>query len=55
MWVGTRNHGLAALRDRSFHAGQPRRLEDDFVRSLYEDDEHNLWFGLSSGASLAGA
>ncbi len=50
MWVGTRNHGLCRVSGSRFSCWTTKDgLADDFVRSLYEDDEHNLWVGLSSG------
>jgi signal transduction histidine kinase/ligand-binding sensor domain-containing protein len=50
MWVGTRNQGLCRVSESKFSCwGSKDGLADDFVRSLYEDDEHNLWVGLSSG------
>jgi ligand-binding sensor domain-containing protein len=50
MWVGTRNHGLCRVTGLKFSCWTTKDgLADDFVRSLYEDDEHNLWVGLSSG------
>jgi signal transduction histidine kinase/ligand-binding sensor domain-containing protein len=50
MWVGTRNHGLCRVSGMKFSCWSTKDgLADDFVRSLYEDDEHNLWVGLSSG------
>jgi signal transduction histidine kinase/ligand-binding sensor domain-containing protein len=50
MWVGTRNQGLCRVTGSKFSCWTTKDgLEDDFVRSLYEDDEHNLWVGLSSG------
>jgi signal transduction histidine kinase/ligand-binding sensor domain-containing protein len=50
MWVGTRNQGLCRVSGLKFSCWTTKDgLADDFVRSLYEDDEHNLWVGLSSG------
>jgi signal transduction histidine kinase/ligand-binding sensor domain-containing protein len=50
MWVGTRNQGLCRVSGVKFSCWATKDgLADDFVRSLYEDDEHNLWVGLSSG------
>ena len=50
MWVGTRNQGLCRVTGLKFSCWTTKDgLADDFVRSLYEDDEHNLWVGLSSG------
>ena len=50
MWVGTRNQGLCRVSGSKFSCWSTKDgLADDFVRSLYEDDEHNLWVGLSSG------
>ena len=50
MWVGTRTHGLCRVTGSKFSCWTTKDgLADDFVRSLYEDDEHNLWVGLSSG------
>jgi signal transduction histidine kinase len=50
MWVGTRYHGLCRVSGLKFSCWTTKDgLADDFVRSLYEDDEHNLWVGLSSG------
>ncbi len=47
MWVGTRNHGLCRVSGSKFSCWSTKDgLADDFVRSLYEDDEHNLWVGL---------
>ena len=50
MWVGTRNHGLCRVSGSKFSCWATKDgLADDFVRSLYEDDEHNLWVGLEGG------
>ncbi len=50
MWVGTRNQGLCRVTGETFSCWSTKDgLADDFVRSLYEDDERNLWVGLSSG------
>jgi signal transduction histidine kinase/ligand-binding sensor domain-containing protein len=50
MWVGTRNQGLCRVSGLKFSCWTTKDgLADDFVRSLYEDDEHNLWVGLCSG------
>jgi ligand-binding sensor domain-containing protein len=50
MWVGTRNQGLCRVSGAKFSCWATKDgLADDFVRSLYEDDEHNLWVGLCSG------
>ena len=50
MWVGTRNEGLCRVSGLKFSCWSTKDgLADDFVRSLYEDDEHNLWVGLCSG------
>jgi signal transduction histidine kinase/ligand-binding sensor domain-containing protein len=50
MWVGTRNQGLCRVSGSKFSCWTTKDgLADGFVRSLYEDDEHNLWVGLSSG------
>jgi ligand-binding sensor domain-containing protein/signal transduction histidine kinase len=50
MWVGTHNQGLCRVSGSRFSCWTTRDgLADDFVRSLYEDDEHNLWVGLSGG------
>jgi ligand-binding sensor domain-containing protein/signal transduction histidine kinase len=50
MWVGTRHQGLCRVSGSKFSCWTTKDgLADDFVRSLYEDDEHNLWVGLSSG------
>ena len=50
MWVGTRNQGLCRVSGSKFSCWATKDgLADDFVRSLYEDDEHNLWVGLCSG------
>ena len=56
MWVGTRNQGLCRVSESKFSCwGSKDGLADDFVRSLYEDDEHNLWVGLSVAAWRVGA
>jgi signal transduction histidine kinase/ligand-binding sensor domain-containing protein len=50
MWVGTRNQGLCRVSGLKFSCWTSKDgLADDFVRSLFEDDEHNLWVGLASG------
>ncbi len=50
MWIGTRNHGLCRVTGLKFSCWATKDgLADDFVRSLYEDDEHNLWVGLEGG------
>jgi signal transduction histidine kinase len=55
MWVGTFNHGLCRVSGAGDSGTRiscwstKDGLGDDSVRSLYEDDEHNLWVGLVSG------
>jgi signal transduction histidine kinase/ligand-binding sensor domain-containing protein len=50
MWVGTRTQGLCRVSGSKFSCWSTKDgLADDFVRSLFEDDEHNLWVGLCSG------
>jgi signal transduction histidine kinase/ligand-binding sensor domain-containing protein len=50
MWVGTHNRGICRVSGSAFSCWSTRNgLTDDYVRSLYEDDEHNMWIGLSSG------
>jgi signal transduction histidine kinase/ligand-binding sensor domain-containing protein len=50
MWVGTRTQGLCRVSGSKFSCWSTKDgLADDFVRSLFEDDEHNLWVGLNSG------
>ena len=55
MWVGTFNHGLCRVSGAGDSGTRiscwstKDGLADDSVRSLYEDDEHNLWVGLVSG------
>jgi len=50
MWVGTYNEGLCRVSGSRFSCWTTNDgLADDSVRSLYEDDEHNLWVGLAGG------
>ena len=50
MWVGTIDQGLCRVSGSSFSCWTTKDgLADNNVRSLFEDDEHNLWVGLSSG------
>ena len=44
MWVGTYNEGLCRVSGSRFSCWTTKDgLADDSVRSLFEDDEHNLW------------
>jgi ligand-binding sensor domain-containing protein/signal transduction histidine kinase len=50
MWVGTYNEGLCRVSGSRFSCWTAKDgLANDSVRSLYEDDEHNLWVGLVGG------
>ena len=50
MWVGTIDQGLCRVSGSRFSCWTTKDgLADNNVRSLFEDDEHNLWVGLSSG------
>src|ERR1700733_6487730 len=50
MWVGTYNEGLCRVSGSRFSCWTTKDgLANDSVRSLYEDDEHNLWVGLVGG------
>ncbi len=50
MWVGTNNDGLCRVSGSRFSCWTTKDgLAGNSVRSLYEDDEHNLWVGLNSG------
>jgi signal transduction histidine kinase/ligand-binding sensor domain-containing protein len=50
MWVGTYNEGLCRVSGSRFSCWTTKEgLAEDSVRSLYEDDEHNLWVGLAGG------
>ncbi len=54
VWFGTRGHGLCriALRHpeaKVTHWSSANGLSDDRIRSMFEDNEGNLWIGLLSG------
>ncbi len=50
IWVGTYNNGLCWFTGTTSSCWSTKQgLPDNSVRSLYEDDEQNLWVGFTSG------
>ena len=51
LWVGTRTHGVWRLApDRSVsYWSTPQGLANNSIRSIYVDDEQNLWIGMLNG------
>ena len=50
LWVGTYNEGLCCVSGSRLSCWTTKDgLADDSARSLFQDDEHNLWVGLAGG------
>jgi ligand-binding sensor domain-containing protein/signal transduction histidine kinase len=51
LWVGTRHHGISRVEPngRVSYWTTADGLPNDAIRSMYIDDEHNLWIGMMNG------
>jgi len=62
IWIGTEGNGLDLLNKNesgqilfihySHDPSNPHSLSNNFVQSIYEDSNHNLWIGTSDGLNL---